>query len=429
MAPPWSAATRVAFRICFVYFGLYALATQVAGGVFLLPGVQTPALGTAWPMREITLWLAEHVFGATPPLVYTGNSGDTVFHWVQTAWLLIVALAGTALWTAADRSRAEYVTLHKWFRLFVRFALAAQMFYYGMAKVVPSQFPPPSLVTLLQPIGSMSPSDLLWVFIGSSTAYQVFTGCAEVAAGLLLLTPATTTLGALIALIDMIQVFVLNMTYDFGLKQISLHLMLMSLVLLAPELRRMANVLVLNRPAGPSTQAPLFRSVEANRLALSAQIVFGVYLLAMFTSLGLRYYYGEGGAGSPKSPLYGIWNIDELSIDGEARPAALNDYDRRWRRVIFDAPTVLVFQRTDDSLARYGVRVNVEDRSLALTKGSSRTWSARLTYERPAEDRLILRGRMDDQALELRLQRLELDTFRLLSSPFRWVRPPDPFAG
>jgi uncharacterized membrane protein YphA (DoxX/SURF4 family) len=429
MAPPWSAATRVAFRICFVYFGLYALATQVAGGVFLLPGVQTPALGTAWPMREITLWLAEHVFGATPPLVYTGNSGDTVFHWVQTAWLLIVAMAGTALWTAADRSRAEYVTLHKWFRLFVRFALAAQMFYYGMAKVVPSQFPPPSLVTLLQPIGSMSPSDLLWVFIGSSTAYQVFTGCAEVAAGLLLLTPATTTLGALIALIDMIQVFVLNMTYDFGLKQISLHLMLMSLVLLAPELRRMANVLVLNRPAGPSTQAPLFRSVEANRLALSAQIVFGVYLLAMFTSLGLRYYYGEGGAGSPKSPLYGIWNIDELSIDGEARPAALNDYDRRWRRVIFDAPTVLVFQRTDDSLARYGVRVNVEDRSLALTKGSSRTWSARLTYERPAEDRLILRGRMDDQALELRLQRLELDTFRLLSSPFRWVRPPDPFAG
>jgi hypothetical protein len=29
-------------------------------------------------MRDVTLWLAEHVFGATPPLVYTGNSGDTV---------------------------------------------------------------------------------------------------------------------------------------------------------------------------------------------------------------------------------------------------------------------------------------------------------------------------------------------------------------
>jgi len=134
MAPGWSAATRVAFRFCFVYFGLYALATQVAGGILLLPGVQTPALGTAWPMRDVTLWLAEHVFGATPPLVYTGNSGDTVFHWVQTAWLLIVAIAVTAIWSAADRRRTEYVTLHAWFRLFVRFALVSQMFYYGMAK-------------------------------------------------------------------------------------------------------------------------------------------------------------------------------------------------------------------------------------------------------------------------------------------------------
>jgi hypothetical protein len=113
-------------------------------------------------MRDVTLWLAEHVFGATPPLVYTGNSGDTVFHWVQTAWLLIVAIAVTAIWSAADRRRTEYVTLHAWLRLFVRFALVSQMFYYGMAKVVPPQFPPPSLVTLLQPIGSMSPSDLLW---------------------------------------------------------------------------------------------------------------------------------------------------------------------------------------------------------------------------------------------------------------------------
>jgi hypothetical protein len=308
-------------------------------------------------------------------------------------------------------------------------ALAAQMFYYGMAKVVPSQFPPPSLVTLLQPIGYLSPSDLLWAFIGSSTAYQVFTGCAEVAAGLLLLTPRTSALGALIALVDMIQVFALNMAYDFGLKQISFHLILMSVFLLAPDLRRLANVLVLDRPTGASTQPRLFHSVEANRMALAAQVVFGVYLLAMFTSLALRFYDDEGGAGRPKSPLYGIWNVDSLAVDGDARPAALNDYDRRWRRVVFDSPTVMVFQRTDDSLARYGVTIDETSRSLELRKGASQSWRARFTYERPADNRLILEGRMDDRTIRVQLQRLELDTFRLLSNTFRWVRPPDPFAG
>jgi hypothetical protein len=281
----------------------------------------------------------------------------------------------------------------------------------------------------VEPIGYLSLSDLLWAFMGSSTAYQIFTGCAEVVAGVLLLTPRTATLGALIALIDMTQVFALNMTYDFGLKQISFHLVLLALFLLGPELRRLANVLVLNRPAGPSTQQPLFRTEPANRLAVAAQIVFGVYLLAMFTSLAVRYYGSPGGAGAPTSPLYGIWTVDELSVDGEVRPAVLNDYDRRWRRVIFDSPAVVVFQRTDDSFARYGVTIEMESRSLSLTKGSSRSWGARLTFERPAEDRLILQGRMDDAVIHVRLTRLELDTFRLLGSRFRWVRPPDPFAG
>jgi hypothetical protein len=36
---------------------------------------------------------------------------------------------------------------------------------------------------------------------------------------------------------------------------------------------------------------------------------------------------------------------------------------------------------------------------------------------------------MDGHHLRVRLALLELDTFRLLNSTFRWVRPPDPFAG
>jgi hypothetical protein len=73
-----------------------------------------------------------------------------------------------------------------------------------------------------------------------------------------------------------------------------------------------------------------------------AQLVFGVYLMATFATLSVRYWYGDGGGRAPRSALYGIWNVEELQVDGEARPVALNDYDRRWRRVIFDAPAVAV---------------------------------------------------------------------------------------
>ena len=116
-------------------------------------------------------------------------------------------------------------------------------------------------------------------------------------------------------------------------------------------------------------------------------------------------------------------------MDGEVRPAALNDYDRRWRRVIFDTRQVVVFQRTDDSLAHYDAELDVSGNWLALTKSGSATWRTTFRVERPARDRLLLEGMMDDHRVRVRLSLVEVDTFRLLNSPFRWVRPPDPYAG
>src|SRR5438128_5661016 len=89
--PQWSRLTRVAFRFCFAYFALYCAATQILGGLILFPHFSFPSLGTRWPMRSITMWLATHVFGITTPLMYAGNSGDTAFHWIQTLWTLVFA--------------------------------------------------------------------------------------------------------------------------------------------------------------------------------------------------------------------------------------------------------------------------------------------------------------------------------------------------
>jgi hypothetical protein len=399
---------RIAFRFCFTYFGLYTLATQIGGSLILIPFVSFRGLGLLWPMREITVWVGEHIFHTTSSLVFTGNSRDTDFFWIQTFWLLIVAIAATAVWSVLDRRREDYPTLQKWFRVFIRLAVASQMFEYGMTKVIPVQFPAPSLITLVTPVGNLSRQGLLWTFIGASPAYEIATGCAELVAGILLLVPRTAMLGALVAFADMAQVFVLNMTYDVGVKLVSFHLLMMSLFLLVS-----------------STRTDLFRSAGANRIAVALQIVLGVYMLAMQADVNWVYWYREGG-GAPKSALYGIWDIEQLSVDGQVRPAVLNDYDRRWRRAIFDAPDSMAFQRTDDSFAHYGAFIDSRNRTLALTKGRSRKWRADFTFERPAEDRLILDGEMDGYKIRMQLQLVNFDTFRILNSGFRWVRPPDP---
>ena len=51
--PRWSAATRVAFRFCFIYFGLYVLTTQMLGGLIAFrPGVELPPLEEQPPIKN-----------------------------------------------------------------------------------------------------------------------------------------------------------------------------------------------------------------------------------------------------------------------------------------------------------------------------------------------------------------------------------------
>src|SRR5262249_46575018 len=164
----------------------------------------------------------------------------------------------------------------------------------------------------------------------------------------------------------------------------------------------------------------------SNRIALAVQIALGVYLLGAYTNVGRTFWYAEGGGGSARSLLYGIWDIEELRVDGQLRPAELNDYDRRWHRVVFDSPQWVFFKRTDDSFMRYGVSIDAGKNMLALPKGHSRTWQSHFTFQRPDPQALILEGEMDGHAIQMKLQRVGLDTFRLLNSGFRWIRPPDP---
>src|SRR5205823_10010276 len=112
---PWTPLTRTAFRFSFVYLGLFCVASQIAGSLFLLPGVGFRGFGLIWPMRQITFSVAQRFFGVTDP-VYISGKGEMLFFWVQALWLLVLSIAATVVWSVLDRKRYEYATLHKWFR-------------------------------------------------------------------------------------------------------------------------------------------------------------------------------------------------------------------------------------------------------------------------------------------------------------------------
>jgi uncharacterized membrane protein YphA (DoxX/SURF4 family) len=418
--PHWNFASRVAFRFWFVYFGLYCLSTQILTALLPLPKVEIPDPSTFWPMRPIVLWTAIHIFRLSKPPAYADTgSGDKTFDWVLVFCLLLFAVLAAAIWSILDRKRQNYITLHKWFRLAIRLFLAGQMITYGLSKAVPLQMPFPYLTRLLTPYGNFSPMGVLWASIGSSPAYEIFAGCAELLGGILLIFPRTTALGALVCVADMIQVFMLNMTYDVPVKLLSFQLLLLALFLLAPDLKRLVSFFLLNRATEPSSQPLLFATRRANRFALAAQIVFGVWLLGM-NGYGSWVSWFDYGGGRPKSPLYGIWEVDQQLIDGQVRSPLLTD-SGRWRRAIFDIPNRMAFQRIDDSFAGYAASINVKDKTIALTSDTDKNWKADFSFQRVVPDQLTLDGDMDGHKTLLRLKLVDRNHFLLVNRGFHWI--------
>lgn len=421
-APRWSVPTRIAFRFCFLYFGLYVVLTQMFTSLVLFTSNDLGAFefDMTAPARAIVVWLASHVFRIGHPIVTVETgSGDRYYDWIVLFCILTLAIVGTVLWSALDRSRESYPKLYTWFRLFIRFSLAATMFVYGSVKVLPLQMSFPSLTRLLEPYGNFSPMGVLWSSIGASPAYEIFAGSAEMLGGLLLIFPRTTTLGALVCLADATQVFMLNMTYDVPVKLLSFHLILISLFLLSFDFHRLANFFFFDRPAMSSSERPLFRSRRANRIALAVQILFGFWLVGA-TLYGSISDYNVDGPSRPKSPLYGIWNVQNLTVDGQARAPLLTD-TLRWRRLVFDSPRYATAQNMDDSFHNYSVKIDTKSKTLELSSFTDQTWKADFSFVEPQPDQLVLDGTMDGKKTHAQLELLDRSKLPLVSSGFHFI--------
>ena len=84
------------------------------------------------------------------------------------------------------------------------------------------------------PFGNQSPSGLLWRFMAGSPGYTSTTGLVELAGCMLLLSPRTTLVGALICVGALANVIALNIWYQVGVILVALQMMMMALFLVAP---------------------------------------------------------------------------------------------------------------------------------------------------------------------------------------------------
>jgi hypothetical protein len=406
-APPfhWRLVTKIAFRFCFLYFILYVLSTQMLRAMLRTWNWGAPNYGTRPPVSTAVMWAIRHVFHDDRTLAMAGGSGDKMYDWVLALCLLVLVALLTTVWSVFDRRRAHYTRLHRAFRVFLRFALGATLVGYGASKAVPLQMPYPQLTRLLEPYGNFSPMGVLWYSIGASRPYEIFTGCVEMLCGILLFVPRTQLLGASLALAATVQVFTLNMTYDVPVKLFSLHLVLMSLTLLAPDVPRVC-------------QAVFYHRVKW--LAATAQAAFGAYLVGTALYGSAQQWKSPFGGGAPRPALYGIWVIDKMTINGVERAPLVTDYER-WRRLVIQNAISVTFWRMDDTALTFQGTVDPDAKTITLTRPASSS-PILFTIEQPAEGRLILDGDLDGKKLHMETTSFDRNRFLLVNRGFNWIQ-------
>ncbi len=414
-APVWGPVRKILFRFGFSYLVLYLLKTFLSL-LALAPAGETVARTYQEAWAAAVPWVARQLFHAEAPVRITG-SGDTVFGFVQTFCYLVLAVTAALVWTLLDRKRPNYARLYEGLKVYVRFGLAVNMITYGGLKIIPSQFPPPSLDRLMQPFGDASPMGLLWTFMGASAPYTIFAGLTEWLGGVLLIFRRTALLGALVCIGALTNVVMLNYCYDVPVKLLSSHLLAMAIFLTAPEFRRLANLFVLNRPVAPAPDPRLLRRPWLRRSALAFQVLFAAgFSIYMIHSARVKLDTYE----SDRSPLRGAWNVDQLQVDAPAGPPAGTE-SLQWKRLIFDSAGTFAVQLTSDSRRRYGLQLDAAKKTLALTKRDDAAWKSALTYQNPAPDRLLVEGTFDGRKVRASLHRIEVPKFLLVTRGFHWI--------
>ena len=271
-------AAKFALRFTVAYWLLYSLPEPFTN---VLPGLESFSAWYTSSVDKLVRWVAADMLGIQRGLIAPNGSGDTTFAYVRLLIGFVLSIGVAILWSAVDWRKTNYSWTRDLLRSYLRYVLAFTMLGYGLAKAgfAMSQFPEPGSFQLDRTYGDSSPMGLLWTFMGASRSYTIFSGLAECLCAILLVWRRTTTLGSIATFSVMLNVVMLNFSYDVPVKQYSVHLLVMAIYIALPDLKRLLGVLLLNRATKPVDDRPPYapgKLVWLARLVKVTVIAVGV---------------------------------------------------------------------------------------------------------------------------------------------------------
>jgi hypothetical protein len=190
-------------------------------------------------------------------------------------------------------------------------------------------------------------------------------------------------------------------------------------------MKRLLNVLVFNRTAEPSSQPPLGARPRAILAGVVIQLVLAAYFFGS-AYLTTRQRFDTFGNGAPPPPLYGVWVIDKMQINGTERSPLVTDYER-WRRVVVQSTGTQVFMafwRMDDTFVQMPAVIDLNKKTITISLGQGGLTKVvgNFSLHQPAPDKLNLEGDFQGKNIRLETTLFPREKFLLVSRGFSWIQ-------
>jgi hypothetical protein len=224
------------------------------------------------------------------------------FNLLLTVVTLLFVLIFPILWHRQESNgKADSGLRHAWFTGIIRYWLAVEIFNYGFAKILGSQFAP-SYFKGDSTWNSLSGSDITWNFFSYSYAMSCIIAGVQIAGSAFLLFRRTALLGVLLLLPVMVNIVLIDIFYSLpgGALMNAILFTLGLSYLLVLQWRAVKVFFIQSRPSLPAIHLAGLKNL--------LRLVLAVYAFA--------FIYFVTTIRAPTN-LIGKWRVDQLLRNGD----------------------------------------------------------------------------------------------------------------
>jgi len=133
---------------------------------------------------------------------------------------------------------------------------------------------------------------------------------------------------------------------------------------------------------------------------------------------GSRKLWNDMYGGAP-APVAGRWDLVSMEVD-KKKPA--EDDPMNWKWLDFSSQKFIRLAGQKPPNSVYLITWDTNSKKLTLKKFRSPEWSATLSYDLPAPDKLELNGSMDGKPISATLKRAPDKRYELMNRGFNWIQ-------